>query len=168
MFRAPSGEGVDIDDRRPSTTPARTACTAPPTALLFPVDMGKDTQRTEKEPRWCCSACPPARPSLIMRWQKGGGLRNNPIPTVRTPLSRVHVRIVVKVLIKIFFRLRFCAASAIAVPAASPQLHTSQAAPPWGARFHLSQTPRLRHRDYRKQYCPLQSYINLKQRSIPP
>lgn len=125
MFRAPSGEGVDIDDRRPSTTPARTACTAPPTALLFPVDMGKDTQRTEKEPRWCCSACPPARPSLIMRSQKGGGLRNNPIPTVRTPLSRVHVRIVVKVLIEIFFRLRFCAASAIAVPAASPQLHTS-------------------------------------------
>lgn len=114
-------------------------------------------------------ARPPARPSLIMRSQKGGGLRNNPIPTVRTPsLSRVHVRIVVKVLIETFFRLRFCAASAIAVPAASPQLHTSQAAPPWGARFHLSQTPRLRHRDYRKQYCPLQSYINLKQRSIPP
>lgn len=69
--------------------------------------------------------CMPARPSLIMRSQKGGGLRNNPIPTVRTPLSRVHVRIVVKVLIEIFFRLRFCAASAIAVPAASPQLHTS-------------------------------------------
>lgn len=71
-------------------------------------------------------ARPPARPSLIMRSQKGGGLRNNPIPTVRTPsLSRVHVRIVVKVLIETFFRLRFCAASAIAVPAASPQLHTS-------------------------------------------